>query len=94
MEKLKKNTKYDFNENDYLFMRELMKVGYVHTLSSQVSLLSRDKVIEFKEFGDTESLRTNGLVLPENWCIEYIGSADNFLKITFGVSKVNAAAKG
>lgn len=86
--KLKPNTSYRFSESDLKFVCELAKVGHVHILSEQVSLMSQsvsgDTSLSFKDYGtgDRECL---GLSLPDNWVIEWIGASDKFLKVTFGV---------
>lgn len=91
MEKLKPSTNYSFNENDLKFVVELAKVGHVHLLSNQVSLIttndySEGAAMDFKDSMNEE--KCDGLRLPHNWCIEWIGSSKSKLHITFGVKKV------
>ena len=91
MQNLKPKTQYHFSKEDLEFIIELVKVGYVHMLSSQVTLHSR-KCIQFKEFsGDNDGC--DGLKLPENWIVEGIygepiGQYDADVKITFGIKKM------
>lgn len=91
MEKLKPSTNYSFNENDLKFVVELAKVGHVHLLSNQVSLIttndySEGAAMDFKDSMNEE--KCDGLRLPQNWCIEWIGSSKSKLHITFGIKKV------
>lgn len=89
MIKLKPNTTYTHSQADLQFVLELAKVGHVHLLSSQVSLISekRNSEISFKDWGSVGEKECKGLKIPENWHIEYIGIVDEALHITFGVSK-------
>lgn len=86
--KLKPNTTYRFSESDLKFVCELAKVGHVHLLSEQVSLItiatSGDLSLSFKDYG-TEGRECLGLKMPDNWVIEWVGAGDKFLKVTFGV---------
>jgi hypothetical protein len=88
--KLKPNTSYDFSKEDYEFVIELAKVGHVHLLSNQVALItepgySESSSLTFKDnMGDRKS---PGLVLPPNWCIEWIGGSEKSLRVIFGVKK-------
>lgn len=91
MKKLKPGTSYDFNEADLQFVVELAKVGHVHLLSNQVSLITtreydENASMEFKDIMSEE--KCDGLRLPHNWCIEWIGSSKKGISITFGVKKV------
>jgi hypothetical protein len=90
MKRLKPTTQFDFTNEDLQFVIELAKVGHVHLLSNQVSLIS------IKEYDETASLefkdimgkeKCAGLQLPANWVIEWVGSSKNRLSITFGVKK-------
>jgi hypothetical protein len=85
--KLNPNTDYCFSEADYAFCIELAKVGHVHLLSCQVSLTSKGGISFIERVGEK---KVAGLTLPDNWCIEYIGSSpvDQHhagITITFGV---------
>jgi hypothetical protein len=85
--KLKPTTRYTFSPADLEFVLELAKVGHVHLLSSQVSLTGFDgKWFSFKDFGDSHTT-CNGLQLPPNWVIEWVGFSGDIIKITFGVAK-------
>lgn len=93
--KLKPSTSYEFSKSDLEFVLELAKVGHVHLLSNQVSLVSIKETgqssssLSFKEWtGSDESNKCDGMQLPSNWVIEYIGASDNKLHVTFGVKKV------
>lgn len=83
---LKPHTVYGFSTSDLEFVLEIAKVGHVHLLSNQVSLLT-DQTFSFKEYGEEESKKCDGLKIPDNWAIEHIGKKDNYLYITFGVKK-------
>ncbi len=87
MQKLNPNCTYTFSEDDLKFVLELAKVGFVNLSSSQVVLVTRgsDKSINFKTHGGTQECL--GLILPDNWVIEYISATDHGIHITFGVLK-------
>ncbi len=84
--KLKPNTRYRLSEADKAFVLELAKVGHVNLLTHQVSLRSSKKYggsgLSFKETGGNGC---PGLVIPKNWVIEYIGTDDDILHVTFGI---------
>lgn len=85
--KFKPSTSYRFTKEDMDFVLELSKIGYVKLLSCQVSLVSDDKGLSFKEWSSSdESLRCDGLSLPDNWVIEGIWFRENGISVTFGVS--------
>ncbi len=89
--KLKPNTTYSFSKSDLEFVCELAKVGHVHLLSDQVSVIQHNASgganISFKEYGGGGDKQCFGLKLPDNWVIEWIGcdAECKYLKITFGV---------
>lgn len=95
MNNFKDSTSYDFSKSDYDFIIELSKVGYVHLLCNQVSLMD-DRAgrrethhsFPFKNGSIINQECCDGLKLPDNWLIEYISSDENKLSITFKVSKV------
>lgn len=77
-------TTYRFSEADLKFAIELAKIGDVHLLSDQVTLKSHDNKsnLSFKEYGDNGS---DGLQIPANWFIEWIGSKGDIVNVTFGI---------
>lgn len=88
--KLKPSTTFDFTDDDLLFVIELAKVGHVSLLSNQVSLISKPGYSETNNLNFKDSMgkyKCNGLQLPANWCIEWIGVNNNILHVTFGVKK-------
>lgn len=76
---------YRFTNEDKLFAMELAKVGHVKFLSSQVTLVSDDKGLQFKEHATEEENRCEGLTLPSNWVIEGIYFRENGISVTFGI---------
>ena len=91
--RLKPTTTYSYSKADLDFCTELMKIGHVHIMSSQVVMKvlkeSHSSAISFsfKEFA-SEGKGCDGLKLPDNWVVEYIFSDGNQLSITFGVHKI------
>lgn len=90
MQKLKPSTSYDFTQDDMAFVLELAKVGHVHLLSNQVSLIcvrescAGGPFLSFKDHrNDDEDCL--GLEMPEDWYLEYVGANDRELKMTFRV---------
>ncbi len=83
---LKKNTTYRLSKADKEFAMELAKIGHVHFLSDQVTLKAMsEKSLSFKEYGEKSC---DGLVLPENWVIEFVGVVNGGVSITFGIKKL------
>jgi hypothetical protein len=82
MQELSTSIEYSLTQKDKMFAMELAKIGHVHLLSNQVSLKSKDS-IQFKDYLDG----VKGLILPDNWVIEYIGYSDGMVHMTFGVHK-------
>ncbi len=91
--KFKSGTSYDFQKEDYDFILELSKVGYVHLLSNQVSFLDEkagrreSHGFAFKNYSVIDNEVCDGFKLPENWLIEHISSDENKLSITFKVMR-------
>jgi len=90
MKNLKPSTDYRLTEADWRFVCELAKVGYVHVLTNQVSLIAETTgrkdahSISFVEYGGgDENRRCQGLKLPDHWLIEHISSSSERLSITF-----------
>lgn len=91
MKKLKPGTSYDFSEADLRFVIELAKVGHVHLLSKQVSLTKESGYDESASINFTDIInkeKCDGLQLPSNWVIEWIGCSKKGVCVTFGVKKV------
>ena len=75
--KLKPTTSYDFSKSDLDFVLEIAKVGHVHLLSNQVSLVvfkEHDSSIgmTFMDYGGGDDKKCIGLQLPDNWYLENI----------------------
>ena len=85
---LKPTTSFTFTKDDLDYVLQLAKVGHVNLLSSQVSLITKDKSFNFKVYNDDKNKECKGLTMPSNWCIEFIGTSENFICITFGVKKI------
>ena len=84
--KLQTKTDYIFSKEDLDFVLELAKVGGVNLLSSQVRLISEKEGFSFKEYHN-DGGGCDGLKIPENWVIEFIGRKGENTAITFGVKK-------
>jgi hypothetical protein len=80
--KLNPKCTYSFSQEDYSFITELSKVGYVRMFSHQVTLFSEDG-ISFVEHGEPGCI---GLSLPSNWVIEGVYGSEKHASITFGVN--------
>lgn len=84
--KLNPSTTYSFLKEDLDFVLELAKVGHVHLLSDQVTLLSEKNGLSFKTYGNDSEKGCDGLKLPDNWFIEGIYTkGEQSLSITFRV---------
>jgi hypothetical protein len=71
---------YNFNQQDKDFIYELTKVGRVDITSSQVTLSPKNRT-EFQ----VSNAFPDGIKLPNNWVIQYMGSSDSGLYLTFQV---------
>ena len=82
--KLSPTTNYCFTEEDFRFILELAKVGYVNLLTYQVLLITgAKKGFAFKYSGDENECK--GLQLPQDWYIETIYPQGDSIQITFRV---------
>ena len=86
---LNPSTNYAFSEADLKFVLELAKVGYVHLLSNQVSLLSnKGDGLSFTHYSNDPDKKVDGLKLPDNWLVEGIYASDTVgVKVLFKVNK-------
>jgi hypothetical protein len=90
----KADSSYDFSKEDYDFILELSKVGYIHILSRQVSFMD-DRAgrkefshsFPFKNYSINDKAACDGFKLPDNWIIEHISSDENRLSITFAITR-------
>jgi hypothetical protein len=71
---------YDLVPQDYEFVKELAKIGYVHVMTRQVMVKGPMEIYNVFE---------GGMKIPANWSIEYVGTdQNNNAHITFGVGKL------
>lgn len=89
MIKLKPTTSFCFSKEDYEFILELAKVGYVKLLSSQVELKSDRENYGITFIDHVGINKCDGLKLPDNWIIEYVCVNGGFFSITFGVKPIS-----
>jgi len=84
--KLKPSTIYDFSDEDLAVAIELAKIGSVRLLSNQVTLKSdKNAGLLFKDSSENDNKKLEGLKLPQNWVIEWIGASDGCASITFRI---------